>query len=409
MEVSEIGVSLAGGESSVSADTTTTVFDGLTLVVLDESNDRPLMVSDVLDGSNTTPGGFLGRTDFPGWLINVQDGLAGDENADRYLDLRSTPPDTIRSVGEPNLDWQSGSATGEMYGKYRIIFDDTEYGPGRMFSIDPLNPDATRQALEASLGLRLEAGTTNVDAATANLVGVAPEDLVQVSVPFRVVNLTNDPATEVQLAMLASSKLDSITLGSGLVTLRAAVPADVWVPEEPLIFIETLQDVPLRGVYDGTEYYLQDGGGNLIIGDTTVVTWTDVQLGCAEPATGCNPIAGDVATPGATGHIPFTANQALEIEFLNPFTSLTQYVFAIDPAVAGIDVTEVSDSAIAEIKVVPNPYVVWSEFEQLGNQNPRLMFTGLLGSSSSGSATMRTTSWAWVTCSGICGHVRATL
>ncbi|UCC49013.1 MAG: hypothetical protein JSV41_02215, partial [Gemmatimonadota bacterium] len=221
----------------------------------------------------------------------------------------------------------------------------------------------------------------NVDAATANLLGVAPEDLVQVSVPFRVVNLTNDPATEVQLAMLASTKeasqRDSITLGSGLVTLRAAVPADVWVPEEPLIFIETLQDVPLRGVYDGTEYYLQDGGGNLIIGDTTVVTWTDVLLGCAEPATGCNPIAGDVATPGATGHIPFTANQALEIEFLNPFTSLTRYVFAIDPAVAGIDVTEVSDSAIAEIKVVPNPYVVWSEFEQLGNQNPRLMFTGL--------------------------------
>jgi len=297
--------------------------------------------------------------------------------------LGDDPPDTIPELGEPTLEWRSGAATGEMYGRYRVIFGDSEYGPERMFRIDPYDPQATREALASSLEARAVVSMTQADMATAALVSdalgteISLEDLLVVDLPFRVVNLTNDAQTDVRLAMLAASKLDSITLGTGVVTLRVGVPVDRWVPEEPLILIETLRDVPLKGEYDGREYYRRDGSGKLVYGDTTLVTWTEVLLGCAEPATGCNPIRGTEATPGATGHIPFRVDQALEVEYLNAFTSRTGYVFAIDPALTGVEVREISEAALAEIKVVPNPYVLWSEFEQSPGATPRLMFTGL--------------------------------
>jgi hypothetical protein len=78
-----------------------------------------------------------------------------------------------------------------------------------------------------------------------------------------------------------------------------------------------------------------------------------------------------LVTPG-TG----TGSQFLEVQYLESFTPQTAYGFTITPTVTGADVTEITGEDLDEIKVVPNPYVVFSAYEQ-ANAFRRLMFTGL--------------------------------
>ena len=66
----------------------------------------------------------------------------------------------------------------------------------------------------------------------------------------------------------------------------------------------------------------------------------------------------------------------LRVRYFNPLATQTSYAFEISRTIRGMDATELEPEDLENIRVVPNPYVVFSVYEQrLGDR--RLMFTGL--------------------------------
>jgi hypothetical protein len=374
------GVDVAGGVTTSVGGTTVTVYaDELTLLALDGST--PLFTSSVLDGENTTPGALLGRPDFAYWLVNVDNSRAGSYLSQRYFE----GDDSVRSAGAPYLEWRDGEAVPNVAsraytGEYEFSFSGPMYGPAHLFTVNVVDPGETQEAFTSSLNQRVNAAsTTSVDPAIAAVIGVAPDELIEVELPFTVHHATT--GRDVTVAMLASSKLDSIPLGRGLDLITVAVPADQWVPGEPLIFVETvttfLRDT--AGAPGQEEYVILDGSGQPVTGDTTLVTWSEIVLGCEERMT-CNPVVR--GSPGASDfpYAPVKAGYTLRVRYLSPMSPETGYAFEIQPTITGEQVTELSPEDYENIKVVPNPYIVYSRYEHdiaSPATTRRLMFAGL--------------------------------
>lgn len=391
----EVGVTTSGGTTTESAEghsaaqgdttyVTTTAFNGLTLVTLNASN-QPMLVSSTLTGSSATPGTFLGRPDFPGFIVRANANRAGTLVSTTWLEQGTDEDRQLRTGGAPNVTWisASASATGRGYGEYRFDWLAPEFGPTRLFRVNIVNPSETRSAFEQSLSQRQGATTAvgeeiaaaiRASATDANLANITANDLIQVSVPFKVTN--NITGREVTLAMLRSSKRDSIPLGSGTNLVNVGVPSDKWVPGEPLIFLETVTTFRTARTESGQTYVVLDASGRPVVHDTLVVTWNQAVVGCESPVT-CNPVV--FGTPGAPtqGYLPVTPGlEYLRVRYENPITVSTAYEFEVMPPLTGDKVTAVTKADLDNIKVVPNPYVVFSQFEQT-NAERKLMFTGL--------------------------------
>lgn len=390
------GVTTSGGTTSVEAqphgaqpgDTTyvtTTVFgDVLTLVTLN-ANNQPMLVSSTLTGSTATPGTFLGRPDFPGFMVRADATRGGTHVATTWLEQGTDEDRTLRGGGSPMVSWiaASASATGRGYGEYRFDFTAPEFGPTRLFRVNVVNPSETRSAFEQSVSQRQGHNTAAGEdiAAAIRATGTATgdaditaNDLVTVSVPFTVTNTTT--GREVIVAMRRSAKRDSIPLGTGVNQVNVGVPSDKWVPGEPLVFLERLTKFRTALTADGAEYVVLDASGRPVVHDTLVVTWNAAVLGCEAPVT-CNPLVHGTPGAAATGYLPITPGlEYLRVRYQNALTTASAYEFEVVPPVEGDKVMAVTGDDLFNIKVVPNPYVVFSQFEQL-NAERKLMFMGL--------------------------------
>jgi hypothetical protein len=58
------------------------------------------------------------------------------------------------------------------------------------------------------------------------------------------------------------------------------------------------------------------------------------------------------------------------------FTPTSEYAFTVNAAVTGDQITAITDSALALIKVVPNPFVIFSAYQQ-NVTDSRLLFTNV--------------------------------
>ncbi len=377
------GIDRAGGVETQVVDTVSTVYaDELVLLTLDASG-QPLFTSSVLDGSNTTPGTFLGRTDFPRWLLNVNNAQAGSWNSTLWFQRISA--DSVEEMraggttGQPTLTWlrENADPTGESLNQYDYVFADREFGAGLnntgLFTLNLRDPDDTNDRFQASLQARAVAQTTSTSQQVADALGVAVEDLLTVNLPFTVTHA--DPTRDVTVAILAGDKLESIPLGQDVDQIAVDVPQDEWVPGDQMKFLETVTQFQ-RATGAAGEYIVTQNGQPVIM-DTFVVTWDDAALGCIDRFT-CNPV-----TPGTRGadlssHLPVNteSGQFLQVRYLDTLRPQTLYGFSVTATVTGTQVTDVTGDDLDEIKVVPNPYVVFSAYEQ-ANVNRRLMFTGL--------------------------------
>jgi hypothetical protein len=388
------GVNFTGGVTTQVGDTLTTVYsDELVLLTLDASPSQaqeaaPLFTSSVLDGANTTPGTFFGRTDFPRWILNVNNNNAGDWNSTLWWAVISADSIEQQRAGgtnaQPTMTWlQSPSvATGESYNQYRWVFADMEYGPGLngtgVFTLNLRDPEATNDEFNASIEARQTATTTSTSQEVADALGVAVEDLIAVDLPFEVTH--QFPDRSVTTAMLADDKLTSLVLGMDVDQVTVDVPTDKWIPGDQVIFLETVNQFQTATGTAG-EYVVLDGSGNPVVTDTFVTTWEPAMLGCIDPRPTCNPVTAGTRGSNPVSYLPVTpgtgtGSQFLEVQYLESFTPQTAYGFTITPTVTGADVTEITGEDLDEIKVVPNPYVVFSAYEQ-ANAFRRLMFTGL--------------------------------
>jgi hypothetical protein len=387
-------VTTAGGATTGSlanvGDTLQTVYaTGLTMVVVTQAG-RPLLVSNNLTGAGATPGQFFGRSDFPGFVLSLSTAAPGAFVSFNWMEPSADTAIVLRTGGSPTIRWlqtqasPAPSSPGRQLGEYRIDFSAPEFGPTRLFRLDLINPETTRTAFRQSLEARTPATQTQATEAVAAAIrqtgsmlqasAITVDSLIQVNVPFRITHVNS--GREVILAMLASAKRDSITLGTGTQTLTVPVPSNQWVPGEPLILLERLQRFQTDTI-GGTTYVVTDAQGHPVVHDSLMVTWNAAVIGCEAPIT-CNPLV--PGTPGTTGlvsHLPVNPDREfLRVRYRPRITVDTRYEFEVTPAIAGGSVQTVTQFDLDEIKVVPNPYVVFSRYEQTPQQR-RLMFAGL--------------------------------
>ena len=331
-----------------------------------------------------TPGNTTARTDFVGALVtHGNPTFAGTPIASAWR-LPGIP--LLRADANPTIRWLDATNRDSLgYGRYKIEFNDTEFGPLAPFRYDPRNAAAIRATYTESLNGRGIADATVTTAAAAaamnaglNRTNITTDSLAALTLPFTVRNLRF--GRPVSVVALRNAHPASALLGSSSDTVRVPVPSNRWIPGEQLYFLEsvpsyrydTLSTAPLvrriRRLANGDP-------------DTTSVfkmTWGPVRLGCDLPAApvtptaSCNPLTGFAAT----GYTLANKNQSYDLIWYAPLRGLVTADVTLLPEAAGEQIASVPSSALGNVRAVPNPYIMYSEYEQT-NGTKRMMFVGL--------------------------------
>jgi hypothetical protein len=322
--------------------------------------------------SGFQPQTAIGLPNAPPLLFNV---ASRSGFADRFW---TEPGFTrLRAVGQPTVgDSVQFTATGAGAGEYTFTWRDSEFGPGAPFTINLTDPSRTDSAVTASLEARVRADSTAVDQATVDVINNSlgtshtTASFVKLYLPFTVRNLATGGADgrPVTVAALAAQKPASVVLGSGADTVRVSVPADQWVPGTPLILVE---DVDVADT-TGSGAVVVDANGRIVTHPEKRVTYSRFTIGCQSPRQTCNPVTGT----GGTGYVRVRPQQVLHLRFYNPYTAESELAFVIEPPLIGEALTSVRARDLDAVRVVPNPYVVQSSYEQaVGENERRLMFS----------------------------------
>lgn len=345
---------------------------------------RPIYVTDSIPGGgDLTPAVTQARSDFIGAMLSLNTPTISMTTPNSTV-WRAPGIPVLRSTAWPTISWQTTSANPAIardslaFGRYRIQFSDAEFGKLAPFTFDPRNPQALRDRYAESVAGRTDATNTVVTAEAAaalnralNRTNITVDSLAAISVPFTVRNLRFGDRP-VQLATLKSAVPTTALLGLGGDTLRVSVPVGKWIPGTNLYWLEnlptyardTVQASPLvtrirrtNGVPDTTS--------------TLRVTWGPMRLGCGTPET-CNPIEGFASS----GYTQASPGMQYELQWFAPLRGLQSVEFQLNPEVAGQQVAGVPTSELKNIRAVPNPYIMFSEYEQTPGTK-RLMFVGL--------------------------------
>jgi len=381
-----------------------TVIDEFGFVLVREDTGEPLMISTVLDGENTTSPSFFGRraasiaagefTGFPGFIVQADNTDAGGFDQQTYF----RPDGTVVPPGvRPTVTWdnqnsgprQSGGIPA--FGDYEVEWADETFGPGAPFRLDLDEPTNTDEAFDASIEARAVGQVGLTDEATAQLISAATgqsvtaDDLVALRLPFQMRNTTFDRAVEIAMIRRSSNDLKLGVVRSSRTgetqrdTLSVSVAEDAWIPGDRLFLIETVE-IDSTVVIGGTEGIVVDGQGQPVKAQRTAVTFAPAILSCGNnPRPGCNPVTGAGSSLDWVTTVP---GQTLAIQYFAPFQLASERVFDVIPAVLGEDIVSADRDISAQldsVKVVPNPYVVFSEYQvaSTGGNDSRLLFTHL--------------------------------
>jgi hypothetical protein len=339
-------------------------------VLLEGAADRPLFVSNVAVANQPfTPPAFLGSPAYTGTRITVLNRVTSPATfiLQFYLDRDSVRMNPV--VGIPfSSVWITGGANasraiGTSGGEYQVRFSGFEYGPGSPFRSD-LGIQGMSNALAASLQARVVGSRTDVSQPTVEAVNrslglsISAADLADVTLPFTVRNVSHDRS--VTVAMLRTDKAATALWGTGIDTFRVAVPQEHWIPGERLIFLEDVEIGTVSGTTVTRRSERQVAVYPATIGcGTTAAVWH------------CNPIAGR----GQLSYNPVAPGYALTVRYALPFNSDRELRFDVTGSESGAAVQRVSQASMDSINVVPNPYIVYSRFEQQPGGQARIMFT----------------------------------
>ena len=349
---------------------------------------RPVYVTDSLPTSDITPAGALSRADFPG----LQFGIDVSQQA-RFRGISWSLPGlgVLQPEAYPNVTWLTDPDIAKVrddraYSHYQFTFIDKEYGPQSPFRLNREVPTALQPVVTASLAARKTASTTVTDSAAVRAVNKAlgitnltADSLATLKLPFTVVNKSTGGA--VSIAVLKREHPISAVFGTGVDTIAIALPSDAWVPGDRLYFIETFTTdstvrVGTRTVVVQNTVEIQNNAGLVdtvvvpVKTTTTRVTWGPAVVACQSPQT-CNPIEGI----GGSGYTAIAPNEKLDVVYFAPIRGLVTFNFQIDPEQTGQRVVNAARD-LKLVRVVPNPYVMFSQYEQTRNSK-QLLFTHL--------------------------------
>jgi hypothetical protein len=233
---------------------------------------------------------------------------------------------------------------------------------------------------------------TETSAAVATLVGATTaRPLVKARVPFTLSFRDVDGRTEtVKLAMLARSS-NSRLLGSGNDTVRVAVPDSIWLPGDTLIALQKVERDSSVGT--GTAKYVvvtADGANGFrpipVLADS--IGLNRFLVACTGGATGsgvrptadaitCNPLA--INTRGASvsgGYLPVQTGWYQWFDLARAFDPRSSVQLVATPFSTK---TVISKADLANVSVVPNPYLARADIDQIAGRTPtsRIYFTGV--------------------------------
>jgi len=359
---------------------TTTTYDDLGFMVA--RGGTAFFGSTTLTAAGTTPTAVFRLPDFPGFTITADNDDAGDFHTAGEAHvrgpasierLRLTPADTITPRNIVNgfmPQFQEAttlsSTTAAGGGVYELTWTDDAFGQPQGFVINRTNPGATEAQVRAALRSRTVGSTGLTDAETATLTGIPQPDLIPVRMPFTIRNVTHNRDVRVAMDRRLNNR---ILLGAGLDTTSVVVPEDEWIPGDPLVLIEDV-------TYDSTTANGVVLSGNTVVAVTNpAVTFAPAVIGCNTAVRlTCNPIT--VSQPGATGYNPISAGDRTRWEYYVGFEPATRFSFDVRAPVTGDDITAISDSALDLIRVVPNPFVIFSAY-QANASDGRVLFSNL--------------------------------
>ncbi|HKG93178.1 MAG TPA: hypothetical protein VKA84_14835 [Gemmatimonadaceae bacterium] len=354
---------------------------------------RALFASTTLTTDATTPPTFLDRPDFPGFTLLIDQAAATAAPTEAVL-LPGNDTLNANVVASGGINLIQGSirrGTG-ISGRYEFRFVEDPFGldpAAQQFVYDPNNPAAIRQAIHDSLETRRVATTADTTDALRTIIAATADDsvkklltqgakLVPARLPFVVVNsTTNKPARVAMLRRTDYGKLNRVLIGSGNDTLSVPVQEDVWVPGDELILVEDVQvdSTGPGGVQVVTQTTVNGVVTRRIAVDTVQrVTFSGLMLGCDAP-TNCNPLR--IQTVGATGYYPYPNGTVVVADYLTPVGVGNRATFTITGATTPSTVA--THSQLSDIRVVPNPFVVQSFFDEVNARtgDPRVLFTSV--------------------------------
>ena len=332
---------------------------------------RPYFLSFSLDNSATsptTPPSFLNRADFPGFLINAQQNTSNSIQAENIIRPNGdTLPALIRNSNSVQLQ-EATSTRRQGRGMYTFDFSDDAFGPGVPFN-NLGTAEAVTPQVAASLAARAAPTTGDTTAAVlALLQAVDPTftNLRPAKFPFTVINAAGDTA----ILAFPRRTNNTLVLGNGSDTLRVAVDSLTWLPGDRFFILEEVErDSVIAGkVVTGPD-------GRRITKRELVVAFAPVFLGCNTPRVACNPVP--VTNAGGTGYQPFANDWRLVIDYPFPYTVASEVALRIE----GVNTAAAFERRdLNKIRVVPNPFVVQSQYNQLDaarTGTPRLVFAGV--------------------------------
>jgi hypothetical protein len=358
----------------------TTTYPALGFVVARAGT--PFFGTTTLTAAGTTPTSVFRLPDYPGFTLSADNSVAGTFNtrgeahvrgAASITRLRLTAADTITPRNIVNgfmPQFQEATTlsvrTAEDGGGYELTWLDDPYGRPEGFVMNRTNPAAAEADVTAALRARMVGTTGLTDAATAALTGIPQPDLIPVRMPFTIRNVTYNREVRVARDRRLSNR---ILLGTGQDTMSILVPEDEWIPGDALVLIEDVAS-------DSTTVNGVVLSGNQVVQVTRpTVTFSLATIGCNTAIRlSCNPLT--AGTPGATGYNPISAGDLTRWEYYVGFEPGTRFSFDVTAPVTGDDITAISDSALDLIRVVPNPFVIFSAY-QTSLSEGRVVFTNL--------------------------------
>ena len=323
---------------------------------------------------------------FPGFLFAFPSELSPRNN----LVLRA-PGDTLNQavVTANGVVYQSTLSTyAGLGGEYRLTWQGDAFGPESPFLFG--TRDEMQPTFTASLNSRPVAQTGTTDPDIEAMLPASSRPLVPVKLPFTVTGPLGDQAI-VAMRQRHTGSGDSLTANSILVgtagdTTRLSVPPDVWVPGDPLyVFTTVLRDstvgtgATLTTVVRDTTIAGRTVQAPIQVRDT-VLALSPLGLGCASNTVPsrltCNPLR--LGTPAATTYLPYQPGFTSVINFARGFDLFSELQLSATPLVT--DGRPLTDAERNRVRVVPNPYVVLSEFDQIDAARvgtPRILFVNV--------------------------------
>ncbi|WP_158514731.1 hypothetical protein [Gemmatimonas phototrophica] len=287
-------------------------------------------------------------------------------------------------------------------GAYTLTWQTDPWGPKAPFRLDP--PQALQATIDTSLNAMaaLATNSTITDAKYNAMIGATTaRPLVRVRLPFtmKYTDPEDGRVEDVKFAMLARATPQARTrlMGSGNDTIRVNVPDSLWLPGDTLYVIQrvpTDSAVTIGGARTLVLTTDAEGGANAfrpirVLADS--IGLSKFLVACTPNATSsgtrtntfdqqtCNPLV--INTRGATptgGYLPVAANWSQFFELTKTFDPRSVKALVATPFSSANEITK---ETLSKISVVPNPYIVRSDVDDVTPANRtsvgNIVFTGL--------------------------------